>query len=124
MHVITEEADGLGVLVTLSGDLDGAEIYGINEQLMADPGFLRWHYQIWDFSAVERSSVNSEDVRRFALQDAQAAQLNPRQRVALVPRPGGGSGLDRLFHVYEGVWGPYESRTLATLELARRWATQ
>lgn len=112
-----------GVVITLCGIVRGDEIYVLNDKLMAEPLFAQWRYQIWDFADVDDIAVSVEQIRDFAVQDAAAARLNPRQRIAIVPRRSLHSGLDRVFHVMEGVWGAYESKTLPTVEAAREWAS-
>jgi hypothetical protein len=111
-----------GVVVTLFGIVRGDEIYVLNEKLMAEPFFAQWRYQIWDFSDVDEVEVSVDQVRDFAVQDTRAAGLSPNQRIAIIPRKSSNSGLDRVFHVMEGVWGAYESKTLPTVEDAREWA--
>jgi hypothetical protein len=110
-----------GVVITLLDIVRGDDIYVLNEKLMAEPAFAQWRYQIWDFSDVDAVEVSVDQIRDFAVQDARAAGLNPKQRIAIIPRKASPSTLDRVFHVMEEVWGAYESKTLPSLEAAREW---
>ena len=123
-HKVNDEPNGCGVVVALAGHVDGDEIYRLNLELMADRSFRQWRYQIWDFSAVEEFEASFDDLRQFARQDAEAAKINPNQRIAIIPRRAGSSHMDGVFHVYEAVWGAYESRTFHDLASARAWASR
>ncbi|MDA8141049.1 MAG: hypothetical protein M0036_20580 [Desulfobacteraceae bacterium] len=123
-HVLESELSGPGVIIRFSGQVNGDEIYRLNEQLMADPAFIRWRYQIWDFSEVAQLQATLDQLRLFALQDAAAAKLNPSQKIAIIPRQQPASGLDRTFHTLEKVWGAYESRSFSDLDAAHKWCTQ
>jgi hypothetical protein len=123
-HAISIEEQPPGVVITLTGLIHGSEIHALNEELMATEAFARWRYQIWDFSQIEGIDINADQIRDFAMQDARAIKLNPDQRVAIIPRPSPNSGLDRVFHIMEGVWGGYPSKTCFNLEAARAWASQ
>jgi len=112
-----------GVVVTLFGIVRGGEIYVLNEKLMAEPAFAQWRYQIWDFSDTDQFEASVDQLRDFAIQDTMAARINPKQRIAIIPRRASQSGLDRVFHVMEGVWGAYESKTFTAIDDARAWAS-
>ncbi|HNT36692.1 MAG TPA: hypothetical protein PKH07_17020 [bacterium] len=88
---------------------------------MADSSFVQWIYQIWDFSRIEGVDFSMDQMRGFAIQDAAAAEKNPNQKIAIIPRRSDTSGLDNVFHILEDVWGGYESRTLPDVESARAW---
>lgn len=123
-HAISIEGKTPGIIITLTGIIHGSEIRALNEQLMASAGFAHWRYQIWDFSRIDDIDITIDQIREFAIQDAQAVKLNPNQKIAIIPRPSPNSGLDRVFHVMEGVWGGYPSKTYFNLEAARAWASQ
>jgi hypothetical protein len=120
-HRLSRESNG--VLVTLHGVVTGDEVYGLNEQLMSDELFSQRRYQIWDFSDVERLEASFDHLRNFAIQDSIVARKNPDQRIAIIPRRSPRSGLDRVFHILEDVWGAYESKTFLDVDAAREWAT-
>ena len=114
--------ESTGVTLTLSGRVEADEIRALNEQLMSDELFPQWRYQIWDFSNVEEFEPSFEQLRSFARQDAIAARRNPNQRIALVHQESSDRGLGRIFHIYEAVWGGYESKTFSDVDAARAWA--
>jgi hypothetical protein len=120
-HIIDNDQDGLGVVITFSGDVNGIEIYNLNEELVSNELFIRWRYQIWDFSDVQKFEVAFPELRNFARQDAKAAKTNSDQRIAILPRKVGRGSTDRIFHIYEKVWGAYESQTFSDLDSARVW---
>jgi hypothetical protein len=111
-----------GVVITLTGIIPGDEIRDLNNVLAAHPHFVRWRYQIWDFSDAEKFEASIDQLRDFAIQDTLAARINPRQKIAIIPRRASQSGLDRVFHVMESVWGAYESKTFTNIDAARAWA--
>jgi hypothetical protein len=122
-HEISDEHDGRGVLITLSGDIKADEIYALNEQLMSRERFAGYRYQMWDFRAIGRLELTLDDLRNFAIQDSQASRKSPGQKVALIGRPDPQHlDLASLFHVFEKVWSGYASRTFLDIEAARRWA--
>ena len=121
-YELTMEPDHLGIVVTLSGVVPGDEIYRLNEQLMADEWFAHWRYQIWDFVDVQRLDASFDQLRAFAMQDGIAAGISPGQRIALISPPPPIRRLDRVFHIFQAVWGGYESKTFYDLEAARAWA--
>ena len=123
-YQLSSEANGIGVVVTLFGLVRGGEIFQLNKQFMADESFPQWRYQIWDFSKVEGLDITLEQLRSFANQDSLASRINPNQRIAIIPRKKSQSGLDSVFHVYEEVWGGYESKTFGDIDAAREWAQQ
>lgn len=121
-YKIHDDLDGLGVLIIFTGKINGNEIYQLNHKLMTDQCFTQWRYQIWDFSDVEKLNISLAELRSFALQDAEAAQINPNQRIAIIPQKGSVSHIDGIFHIYEQVWGGYESKSFTNREAAREWA--
>jgi hypothetical protein len=123
-HAVSNDADGPGVVITLTGLVKGDEIFHLNEALMADNGFVQWRYQIWDFSNIEKVDVSLDQMRLFAIQDRLAARKNPHQKIAIILRKSGRSGHDRAFHAMEKVWGAYESRSFERLEEARAWGLE
>jgi hypothetical protein len=122
-HQLTYEPNGLGVVVTFSGFVNGEEIHALNKQLVADPTFSQWHYQIWDFSNIEGFSITTGQLRSFAGHDAEAVLKNPHQRIAVIPRVASYNAIDRIFRIYEEIWTTYESRTFPSLYAARAWAS-
>ena len=123
-HTFHIEANDSGVVTTLTGIVQGTEIHDLNETFMAHPSFVRWRYQIWDFSEAEKLEASVDQLRDFAIQDTMAARINPRQKIAIIPRRASQSGLDRVFHIMEGVWGAYESKTFTQIDAAREWASR
>jgi len=123
-HSINNDQDGLGVLITFHGQINASEIHDLNNELMANELFLQWRYQIWDFSNTEKFTASFDELRNFAKQDANAAKINPNQKIAIIRRKHGSSYSDSVFHIYEEVWGGYESKTFTDLASAREWATR
>ena len=122
-HQLTYEPNGLGVVVTFSGFVKGEEIHTLNKQLVADPTFSQWRYQIWDFSNTEGFSITTGQLRSFAGKDAEAILKNPYQKIALIPRASSYNAVDRIFRVYEEIWATYESKSFPNIHAARAWAT-
>jgi hypothetical protein len=123
-HAIANEANDLGVVINLSGLVTGDDIFHINEELMSDPHFIQWRYQIWNFSKVAKVDASLDQMRLFAIQDAFAARKNPRLKIAIILPKFGRSGSDRAFHTMEKVWGAYESRSFEGLDEARAWGLE
>ena len=121
-HKLSNESNRLGVVITFSGIVDADEINKLHTQIKSDELFLQWRYQIWDFSNAKELNISFDDIRHFAIQDRVAASKNPNQRIALIPRKFTHRGLDRMFHILEGVWGAYESKTFWDVDTAREWA--
>jgi hypothetical protein len=121
-HKFDNEPDDQGVVIKMFGQIQGEEIYNINEQLMSDPLFVRWRYQIWDFSEVEDFIVSIDQMRLFAIQDSAGSVKNPNQKIAIIPRKINPTGVDRTFHTLEQVWGGYQSRSFPDIDAARQWA--
>jgi phytoene dehydrogenase-like protein len=122
-YQLNHESDGRGVVIAFSGMVKGDEIYDLYEQFMADPLFVRWRYQIWDFSDAGEFDVTTDQLRKLAMQDARAARINPNLKIAIIRRrTGPPTGLDRIFHVFEDVWGAYASETFSDIDAARKWA--
>jgi len=122
-HEMNEDANGRGIVISLLGAIEAAEIFKLNELLMANESFTRWCYQIWDFTKVSRFDVSLDQIRDFAIQDSVAAQKNPNQKIAIIlrhPR----IGLDRTFHIMEEIWGGYKSRSFTDIDAAREWINQ
>ena len=119
---LQNEPSGLGVLISFFGFVKGDEIYDLNEKLLLNKSFSEWRYQIWDFSNIESSEISLDQVKKFAIQDSVAAQKAPNQRVAIIPPRYRRSHLDRVFHIYEEIWGGYESKSFSDIDSAREWA--
>jgi hypothetical protein len=120
-HKISYESNGLGVVLAFTGIIEADEINKLHIRLKSDESFLQWRYQIWDFSNATKLNISIDQIRRFAMQDAIAAHKNPHQKIALIPRESTHIGLDRAFHILEGVWGAYESKTFWDVNAAREW---
>jgi len=121
-HKLINEPDGLGVIIYFTGIIEAEEINNLHTQLKSDELFLQSRYQIWDFSNAEKLNISIEHLRHFAQQDAIAAKQNPNLKIAIIPRKSTHKGLDRTFHILEGVWGAYESKTFWDVNTAKEWA--
>ncbi|HBI14219.1 MAG TPA: hypothetical protein DDY20_01655 [Desulfobulbaceae bacterium] len=121
-YKLSIEENGHGIVITLSGLVKGEEIFRLNEQFMSDESYPQWRYQIWDFSNIADIDVTFDQLRSYAIQDSIASRINPNQRIAIIPRKKSQGGLDSIFHVYEEVWGGYESKSFRDVDAARQWA--
>jgi hypothetical protein len=121
-YQIHNESNGLGVVIAFSGPVKAEDIFALNQQLMANELFSRWRYQIWDFSNVERSDISIDDLRMFAVQDADAARINPNQKIAVIRRKSSTSRLYAIFQVLEEVWSSYACEVFHDIDAARKWA--
>jgi len=121
-YKISNEANRLGVIITLYGLVKGDEIFEVQKLFMSDESFPQWRYQIWDFSNAVELEISFDQLRSFAIKDSVLIHKNPNQRIAIIPRKNSQSGLDRIFHVFEEVWGGYKSKSFVSLDTAREWA--
>lgn len=119
--IIQSDVDDLGVIIKFSGNVKGEEIFNLNLEIMSNPLFIKWRYQIWDFSEIEKFEVTNSDLRNFARQDGEAGKINPNQRIAIIRRKIRRSSTDAVFHIYQEVWGAYQSSTFSDIESARNW---
>lgn len=121
-HKLSIELDGTGVTITFSGIVEADEIRELHKQIESHESFPQWRYQIWDFSNAEKLNFSFDHLRQFALEERFAASINPKQRLAIIPRKSTHVGLDRTYNILEQVWGAWESKTFWDIDTARVWA--
>lgn len=122
MHSITQETDGRGALITLSGVVSLAEINKVRDELFRHESHAAHDYRIWNLLGAEAHTLTDEQMRMIAMRTPQDAENQLPVRVAVVIRPGFLGGLDRLFHVYSDVWANRRTATFTNLDDARAWA--
>jgi hypothetical protein len=76
-HHISTEQSGLGVVISFSGVVSGAEVLALNARLISEELFSQCRYQVWDFSAATRLDITPEDLRSVSMQDTTASEENP-----------------------------------------------
>lgn len=113
------EWEAQGAFKRFSGFVTAEEFFASIQRFQSHPAFFCARYTINDFSAVEATDVAGKDVRRFAAFAAQAHQLNPSLRVAIVTAD---AALRQLIDTHldtEAAGVPL--RIFATLAEAREW---
>ncbi|GAB4281557.1 MAG: hypothetical protein Kow0029_26740 [Candidatus Rifleibacteriota bacterium] len=120
-HSINYEEGKHGVTISLSGDVTAEELYKINFGLIGDKSFADLKYRIWDFSGAGRVILTHEQLRLLAIQDAGASLISPNQKIALVHKPIGNSGIYETFHAFEKAWTGFESRSFHDIDSAMKW---
>ena len=92
--------DGVGVEFISSGTLTGAEIIEANRQVYENENFHKQRYQLIDRTACEKYQVSSEELRKIAIQDEEAAKSNPNILMALVAKSPLEFGMSRMYQVF------------------------
>lgn len=121
-HKLSIELDGPGIAITFSGIVKANEIRELQKKIESNELFPQWRYQIWDFSSAEKVNILFDQLRQFVLEERVAASINPKQRLAIIPRKSTHVCLDRMYNILERVWGVWESKTFWDADTARAWA--
>lgn len=120
-HKLIKEADGRGVVITLSEIVEADEVDKLQQQINSDESFPQLLYQIWDFSQAKEINISIEQIENIAMQVAVASSKNPKLRIAIIPRKTSHNILGKTFHTFEKVWGAYESKSFRDVITAREW---
>ncbi len=120
-YQIRFENEGRGVVLEFSGAISGAEIIEAADRMYRDDPEGRLRYQIVDLTGASALVISEDQLRRIALLDKQAANLNPNQVVALVGSDAIFAGSDRRYSVYAEVWAGFETEFFNTLDEVREW---
>ncbi|GEM_PF-571144 len=120
-YTISDDQGGLGVLITLIGDVRGDDVFTLNAELMADERFAQWQYLIWDLSNIGRFEPTCDELRGYAMQEKMAARINPDLLPTIIPPKFGNGHLMTIFRILEQVWGSYESKYFTNPSAARDW---
>ena len=121
---IVYENQGEGVVIIWGGSISGEGLKMVNAQIYTEGGSEKLRYQIWDFTNAEGLEITDHDLRDLAIQDKIASETNPKQIIAIVGSIELFRGYDRLFHIYEGVWSDYKSKTFRSMVEARKWISR
>lgn len=121
-HKLSRESNGIGLVVTLSGIVEGDEIDKLLDQINSEDSFLQLRYQIWDFSQAEDLNISIDQVQDFAMKTAIASGKNPKQRIAIIPRKTSHNVLGKTFNTFDKVWGDFESKSFRDFDIAMDWA--
>jgi len=122
-HEVSTESNGVGVVVSFTGDIAGAEIVTLNDRLASDAAFSLCHYQIWDFSKARHLEISIDDLRSISLRDISASAENPGLKTAIVGEESFFGGKDRIFLIFEEVWTTYRPKFFRDVGSAREWAS-
>jgi len=113
-----------GVVLKFSGILSWKDIHDANEKIYATSEKIRSiHYQIADFTDVERTDITSAQVRKLAEQDANAARINPDMILAIVGSDDLIYGLARMWEAYASD-ASFEKAVFRYLDDAKKWINQ
>jgi hypothetical protein len=109
-----------GVLVTLSEQLDGDELFQVNEKVYSDSRFDNLLYQLWDFTKVTELNINIEDIIKIAAHDKAAALSNSSLKVATVATE---EVMQTLLSLYQAEMftSPWESQMFNSVDEAQQW---
>ena len=109
-----------GVLVTLSEQLDGDELFQVNEKVYGDSRFDNLRYQLWDLTKVTEFNVNIEDMIKIAAHDKAAALSNSSLKVAIVATE---EMIQTLISLYQAeiFTSPWESQMFNSIDEAQQW---
>ena len=121
-HRIDIESKGLGVVISFSGEVPGAEVVALNGRLMSEQSFSQCRYQVWDFSKVTGLGLTADDLRSISVQDITASAINPNLKTAIVGQPELFANRDEIFLILEEAWTAYRPQFFTDFEAAREWA--
>lgn len=123
-YQIIFENNGQGVVLALSGDIEGEEILQAAREMYLQDDKHQLRYQIVDFLAVGNMEISEQQLREIAHLDQQAAGHSPNQVVALVGRNEIFVGSDIRYAIYAQVWAGFKSEVFRTQKEARAWIAQ
>ena len=98
------------------------EIFEANEYIIKHQEFKTSLSQLWIYSDVKDVQLESEEIRRVAVQDKKASLLNPDIKVAIVSNELLSFGLSRTYQSYCRVEDlPWEVFVTYSLDEAQEW---
>ena len=121
-HIIEYEKNGLGAVITFSGTIEQNEIGEIQLMNQLNGFSKRWHYHILDFSCAEKVNMSIDQIRQFVIEENEFTIKNLDRKLAIIPSKIAYKGIDRLFQIFESVWGAWNSKTFGDIDSARNWA--
>ena len=109
-----------GVLVTLSEQVNGAELFRLNEKVYGDSRFEDIRYQLWDLTNITEFNVSIEDIVKIAAHDRAAALSNSRMKVAIVTTE---EMIQTIVNLYsaEMFESPWDSKIFDSMADAQQW---
>ena len=109
-----------GVLITLSEQLTGKELFQLNEKVYSDSRFDNIRYQLWDLTSVTEFNANIEDMAIIAAHDRAAALSNSRMKVAIVATDEMAQTIITFYNA-EMFQSPWESKIFDSMADAQQW---
>lgn len=100
MPVKLEYTDDGGAIVTGTGTIRASEVSSVNKRLYAArDAILALRYQIVDLTDVQEFDIVADEVRALAMEDTNAARINPDMVTAVVGNEDIAFGLLRMWEM-------------------------
>jgi hypothetical protein len=109
-----------GIRWIFNSDLTNDDLLKCNQELYEDTRFLNIDYEICDFTAVEKFSLESDVVRQVARMDVEQSKRNPNIKVAIISNELVIRGLTRMYQI-TGDASAWETQIFNNEEDARVW---
>lgn len=114
--------DPEGIVFTYTGDVTGADVIGVNDEIADQQGCT---YQISDFSGATSIKITPKELHRIAIQDCSIPQHFKLEKMAIVGNTAKYARLADLYYTFAEIWvgkqRQYETCTFDTVEEARQW---
>lgn len=109
-----------GVEVSLTGVITSKEILDAGAEIRKRDEFVSRKHALWIFQSVEDIEISTNEIRRMAELDVEAAKVNPGIKVGIVSDTALVFGLSRMYEAYAGE-SQWETQVFYTLEDAQEW---
>ena len=83
-HTIEYEQSPVGVRVSFTGEVSGAEVVAANDKVCSHEQFPEQKYQLWDFSEADHFNIEKTEFLQVVATDRRAHDINPEVLIALV----------------------------------------
>jgi len=114
------EQDGLGVLVTPTGEMDTARFAQQNTGFYTSEILEKLRYQIVDLREVENVDIDLVSIQKLAETDKAVAQIIPGLKIAIVVNAGVMEGIAQIYQRY-AKQDNLKTQVFHSLPAARAW---
>ncbi len=112
--------DNIGVNFFAVGEVTGKDIIESEKKIFQSKGFVNLRYWIVDRSQCTKYEVSSDDVKKIAALDNDAAKRNPNLIMALISETNHQFGMSRMYEAYINEAG-FQTMTFRDRDTAEKW---
>ncbi len=117
------ENEGIGVLITGSGNTEAEQFIAVNNKIYAEEVITKLRYQLVDMTGIDQVDTSIEKIRTIAEADKAAAEKIPGLKIAIVVSQELLKGFAEIY-TRIAAHDQLQTKIFSNVDEARRWISE